>query len=71
MRPQESHGRNTGHRPGREYEAGYTASQERSNGGERLLAVVSGAVRRTLAFPPVQRHELRGIGGEVPVEDLS
>lgn len=43
--------------------AWYTGPQERSNGGERLLAVVSGAVRRTLAFPPVQRHELRGIGG--------
>ena len=35
-----------------------------------LIAVVSGAVRRALAFPPVQRHELGGIGGEVPVEDL-
>ena len=38
--------------------------------GRGFSLVVSDAVRRTLVFPPVQRHELRGIGGEVRVEDL-
>ncbi len=35
------------------------------------FAVVSGAVRRTLALPPVEPNEFRRVGGEVAVEDLS
>ncbi len=30
-----------------------------------------GTAGRILPFPPAQRHELHGMGGEVPVEDLS
>ena len=43
----------------------------RDRGGRGVcLAVSSGAVRRTLAFPPVQTNELRRVGGEVAIEDL-